>query len=101
MKDFTLRNDTRLLFRNDPVPALKELIKGRRVLFVYGSKSAKKNGCLDDVKNAVSAAGESLYELGNASRELSDIERVLKSQRKTKLSSLSAQAAQALWTVQS
>ncbi|MDE5742497.1 MAG: iron-containing alcohol dehydrogenase [Oscillospiraceae bacterium] len=75
MKDFMLRNDTKLLFRNDPAEALKELINGRRVLFVYGGGSALKNGCLDDVKNAVSMAKGSLYEFGNASRELSDIEK--------------------------
>ncbi len=75
MKDFTLRNDTRLMFRNDPAAALKELVKSKRVLFVYGGGSALKNGCLDDVKNAVSDTGGILYEFGNASRELSDIEK--------------------------
>lgn len=85
MKDFMLRNDTELLFRNAPAEALKELIKGRRVLFVYGGGSALKNGCLDDVKNAVSAAGGSLYELGNASRELSDIEKGIKTAKENKI----------------
>ena len=52
MKDFTLRNDTRLLMRNDPVADLAELTKGRRVLFVYGGGSVKRNGCYDDIVKA-------------------------------------------------
>ena len=74
MKDFQLRNDTKLLFRNDPVADLVALAAGKKVLFVYGSGSAKKNGCYDDVKNAVENAGGVLYEFGNASRELASIE---------------------------
>lgn len=74
MKDFQLRNDTKLLFRNDPVKDLSELTTGKKVLFVYGGGSAKKNGCYDDVKKAVESASGSLYELGNASRELTAIE---------------------------
>lgn len=74
MKDFQLRNDTRLLFRNDPVADLTALTSEKKVLFVYGGGSAKKNGCYDDVKKAVEGAGGSLYELGNASRELTAIE---------------------------
>lgn len=74
MKDFGLKNDTKLLFRNDPVKDLTELTTGKKVLFVYGGGSAKKNGCYDDVKKAVESADGSLYELGNASRELTAIE---------------------------
>lgn len=74
MKDFMLRNDTKLLFRNDPTADLAELTAGKKVLFVYGGGSVKKNGCYDDVKNAVESAGGVLYELGNASRELEQIE---------------------------
>lgn len=36
MKDFMLRNDTKLLFRNDPTADLAELTAGKKVLFVYG-----------------------------------------------------------------
>lgn len=43
MKDFQLRNDTKLLFRNDPVTDLSELVKEKKVLFVYGGGSVKKN----------------------------------------------------------
>lgn len=57
MKDFALRNDTKLLFRNDPAGALKEFAAGKRVLFIYGGGSAKKNGCYDDVRGAVEGAG--------------------------------------------
>ncbi len=74
MKDFQLRNDTKLLFRNDPVEDLKKLSKGKKTLFVYGGGSALKNGCYEDVKTAVSAGGK-FYEFGHASRELADIEK--------------------------
>lgn len=74
MRDFQLRNDTKLLFRNDPTQDLTALTAGKRVLFVYGSGSVKKNGCYDDVKKAVENGGGALYEQSNASRELRDIE---------------------------
>lgn len=75
MKDFQLRNDTKLLFRNDPTIDLAALAAGKKVLLVYGGGSVWKNGCYDDVKNAVERAGGVLFELGNASRELADIEK--------------------------
>ena len=53
MKDFLLRNDTKLLFRNDPTADLQNLTQGKRVLFVYGGGSVKMNGCYDDVKTAI------------------------------------------------
>ena len=53
MKDFQLRNDTKLLFRNDPVSDLTRLVKGKKVLFVYGGGSVKKNGCYEDICNAM------------------------------------------------
>lgn len=74
MKDFTLRNDTKLLFRNDPTADLAELIAGKKILFVYGGGSVKKNGCYNDVKKAVESSSGVLYEIGNASRELEKIE---------------------------
>ena len=74
MKDFTLRNDTRLLMRNDPVADLAELTRGKRVLFVYGGGSVKRNGCYDDIKKATQQGGATLYELGGSSREMEDIE---------------------------
>ena len=75
MKDFQLRSDTKLLFRNDPVADLTALASGKKTLFVFGGGSAKKNGCYDDVKKAVENAGGILYELANASRELESIEK--------------------------
>lgn len=75
MKDFQLRNDTKLLFRNDLVQDLTALTVGKRVLFVYGSGSVRKNGCYDDIKKAVENGGGVLYEHSNASRELGDIEK--------------------------
>lgn len=53
MKDFTLRNDTKLMFRNEPVQALAELINSRKTLFVFGGGSVKKNGCYNDAERAV------------------------------------------------
>lgn len=75
MKNFQLRNDTKLLFRDNPVEDLKNLTSGKKTLFVYGGGSVLKNGCYEDVKKAVTASGGELYEYGNASRELSDIEK--------------------------
>ena len=74
MKDFTLRNDTKLLFRNEPVQALAELINGRKALFVFGGGSVKKNGCYYDVEKAVNIGNGKFFEFANASRELADIE---------------------------
>lgn len=74
MNDFDLRNDTRLLFRNDPTADLARLTAGKRVLFVYGGGSVKKNGCYEEVKHAVAQGGGTLYEAGNSSRERSAIE---------------------------
>lgn len=74
MKDFQLRNDTKLLFRNDPTADLETLTVGKKVLFVYGGSSAKMNGCYDDVKKAVECGGGVFYKLANASRELAVIE---------------------------
>lgn len=75
MKDFQLRNETKLLFCNDPSEDLAVLTAGKRTLFVYGGGSAKMNGCYDEVKRAVESAGGIFCEMGNASRELSEIER--------------------------
>ncbi len=74
MKDFQLRNDTKLLFRSDPTEDLKELSAGKTTLFVYGGGSVKKNGCYDDVKNAVESGGGTFIEAGGSSRERADIE---------------------------
>lgn len=74
MKDFQLRNDTKLLFRNDPVEELATLTAEKKTLFVYGGGSVKRNGCYDDVKKAVENGSGTLYELGGASRELTSIE---------------------------
>lgn len=46
MKDFQLRNDTKLLFRNDPVADLTALTSKKKVLFVYGGGSAKEERLL-------------------------------------------------------
>ncbi len=75
MKDFQLRNDTLLLFRNDPFADLRKLAERKRVLFVYGGGSVKASGCYDDVCESVRASGGKLFECGGASRELADIER--------------------------
>lgn len=74
MKDFQLKNDTKLLFRENPTEDLCNITRGKKVLFVYGGGSVKKNGCYEDVKNAVAQGGRTLYEAGNSSRERTDIE---------------------------
>ena len=79
MKDFTLRNDTKLLFRAEPLDDLAAVLEGKRVLVVYGGGSAKTNGCYDDVIRAVSKAGGTLFELGGASREMVSIEQGIRS----------------------
>ncbi len=78
MKDFQLRNETRVLFRNDPKQDLERLTAGKRVLFVYGGGSVKGNGCYDDVKSSVEASGGSYFEFGGASREFEDIKKGIK-----------------------
>lgn len=75
MKDFQLRNDTKLLLRNNPVEDLKALCSGKNVLLVYGGGSVKTNGCYDDVTTAVAHGGGKLYELSGASREFEQIEK--------------------------
>lgn len=85
MKDFRLRNDTVLLFRNNPVDDIMKLVAEKKVLFVYGGASAHKNGCYDDVKKAVSKGKGEFFELGNASRELEDIEKGLEIVRQHKI----------------
>lgn len=75
MKDFQLRNDTKLLFRENPVQDLTTLVKGKKVLFVHGSGSVRKNGCYDDVKAAVENGGGTLFVLPGASRELEMVEK--------------------------
>ena len=66
------------MYRSDPVRDIAQYVKGKRVLFVYGGGSVKKNGCFDDVRQAVSDGEGEFYELSGASRELSDIERGIK-----------------------
>ena len=85
MKDFQLRNDTKLMFRNDPVQELCKIVKNKKVLFVYGSGSVKKNGCYDDVKNAIEQSGATLIEAGNSSRERTDIERNIQTAKDNKI----------------
>ena len=78
MMDFQLRNDTKLFFRRNPAEELKRLTAGKRVLFIYGGGSVKRNGCYEDVKSAVKDSGGTLYEFGGASRELADIEKAIR-----------------------
>lgn len=75
VKDFQLRNDTKLLLRNNPVEDLTALCSGKNVLFVYGGGSVKTNGCYKDVITAVEQSGGKIYEFGCASREFEQVER--------------------------
>ena len=75
MKDFQLRNDTKLLFRNNPVKDLKEYVNKKYVFFVYVGGSVKRNGCYNDVKKAIDESDGKLFELSGASREIIAIEK--------------------------
>lgn len=74
MKDFVFRNDTKLLFRNDVCDTIAEICQGHKVMFVYGTSSALRNGCHNDVVNTLKAANISCVEYGNSSREFSAIQ---------------------------
>lgn len=74
MKDFIFRNDTKLFFRNNIRETLLELVRGHKVMFVYGSGSVKKNGCHADVVGALSDAGVPFVEYGGSSREFQKIQ---------------------------
>lgn len=74
MKDFQLRNDTKLLFCNDPVHDLADLTRGRNVLFVYGGGSVKNNDRYADLKDACTANDAVLFEAPGSSCEKTAIE---------------------------
>ena len=57
MKDFTFRNDTRLLFRNDIRETVADIVKGKKVMLVYGGGSVKRNGFYEDITTALAMAG--------------------------------------------
>ena len=74
MKDFVFRNDTKLLFRNDVCDTIAEICRGHKVMFVYGTSSALRNGCHDDVVNTLKEAHIPYVEYGNSSREFEKIQ---------------------------
>ena len=74
MKDFLFRNDTRLLFRNDIRPTIKEITRGQKVMLVYGGGSIKGNGCYADLTEALTEADVPFVEYGGSSREFEKIE---------------------------
>lgn len=74
MKDFIFRNDTKLFFRNDVRATIAEIAKGHKIMFVYGDGSVKRNGCHDDIVQALKASGIPFIEYGNSSREFEKIE---------------------------
>lgn len=74
MKDFVFRNDTKLLFRNDIRQIIADICRGEKVMFVYGSSSALRNGCHHDVIEALTDAGIPYVEYGNSSREFEKIQ---------------------------
>lgn len=78
MKDFIFRNDTKLFFRNDIHQTICEVVGGHKVMFVYGNGSIKRNGCYDDVIDALGNAGIAYVEYGGASREFAIIQEGIK-----------------------
>lgn len=78
MKDFQIRNSTKLLFRNDLSDDFANIIKSKKVLFIYGGGSVHKNGCYNDIKGSVLKGNGQFFEFKNASREAIDIEKGIK-----------------------
>lgn len=74
MKDFIFRNDTKLLFRNDIRNTVAEISGGHKVMFVYGGGSVYRNGCHDDIVEALGKAGIPFVEYGDSSREFCKIQ---------------------------
>lgn len=74
MKDFTFRNDTRLMFCNDIRQALGDICKRQKVMLVYGGGSVKRNGCHKDITEALDEYGIPCVEYGGSSRELQKIQ---------------------------
>lgn len=64
MKDFIFRNDTKLFFRNDIRATLAEIARGHKAMFVYGGGSVKRNGCRDDIIQALTGSGIPFVEYG-------------------------------------
>lgn len=84
MKDFVFRNDTKLLFRNDIRESLTEIARNcRKVMFVYGGGSVKRNGCYADVTSALVDAGVEIVEFGGSSREMERITEGIRVARET------------------
>lgn len=75
MKDFVFRNDTKLFFRNDIRETVREITRGHKVMFVYGSGSVKQNGCHTDIVQTLTEAEIPFVEYGNSSREFANIEK--------------------------
>ncbi len=57
MKDFIFRNDIR--------KTVSEMAQGRKVMFVYGGGSVKRNGCHADVVQALAENHIPFVEYGN------------------------------------
>lgn len=74
MKDFTFRNDTRLIFCNDIKETITNVANGKKVMLVYGGGSIKRNGCHADVTEALAQANVPFVEYGGSSREMEKIE---------------------------
>lgn len=74
MKDFTFRNDTRLLFCNDIRETVAGIVKDKKVMLVYGSGSVKRNGFYEDITAALVQTGVPFIEYAGSSREFAKIE---------------------------
>lgn len=64
MKDFTFHNPVTAVFGKDALKSLQEAIAATKVLVVYGSASARKNGSLAKVSEIVFETEASLVEYG-------------------------------------
>ena len=63
MKNFVFHNPTRIIFGRDQISRIaKEAPENARILIIYGGGSAKANGTIDEVRQAL--PGRTLFEFG-------------------------------------
>lgn len=62
MKDFSFHNPVTAICGNNAMHALERMAKGKQIVLVYGKESAKKNGSLDVVMEALRLAEASAVE---------------------------------------
>ncbi len=66
MQNFIFNNPTKIIFGRDTIPLIggETAAFGKRVLFVYGRASIRKNGIYDQIMNSLHKAGLTVTEYG-------------------------------------